>query len=263
MKVLYDEMTWLEVKEAAQADRVALVPVGSIEDHGHHLPVMTDNLIITSMCQEVGRRIPEHVVILPNAPFGFETHHMDFPGSIDVNWNTLIELWSDIGKSLAVHQFKRIVFANSHGSNASALDLAARQVTVQTESICCSFSWWSLVREEANELRESFWPGGVSHAGEMETSLVMYLRPELVDKRFLSKEIPEHSNFIWRDLLKPSPVLFMDWWSRITETGMIGDATVASPEKGEKLFNIAVDKICAFILEFRNREIKERKNHHA
>lgn len=260
MKYFYDEMTWPEIKEAAKNNRVALIPVGSIEDHGKHLPVMTDNLIITSLCSKVGKQIPEDVVVLPNAPYGFEAHHMDFPGSIDVHWHTLIQLWICIGKSLAHHGFKKIVFANGHGSNASPLDLASREVTLQTDSLCATFSWWSIVESEASQLRESE-KGGVSHGGEMETSLVMYLRPELVKKEYLVKEIPPASNFIWRDLLQPSPVKFMDYWSTMTESGTVGDATAASPEKGEKLFHITVKKICSFVKEFRARKIIPRKNY--
>jgi len=262
MKVFYQDMTWPEVKEAANDDRVVIVPVGSIEDHGLHLPVMTDNMIITSICNEVGRRIPGEAVIMPCAPFGFQTHHMDFPGSIDVKWDTLIRLWSDIGLSLAHHGFKKIIFANGHGSNASALDLAAREVTIKSNSLCASFSWWSLVREEASKLRESEWPGGASHAGEMETSLMLYLYPELVNEQAISKEIPpSDSNFIWRDLIKPAPVLFMDWWSRQTKTGLLGDATVASTEKGEQLFEASVSKVSAFVKEFRIKKINPRQNY--
>lgn len=260
MKAFYQEMAWPEVKEAAEDNRVALVPVGSIEDHGKHLPVMTDNLIITSLCDQVARQIPQEVVVLPNAPYGFEAHHMDFPGSINIHWQTLIYLWRDIGKSLACHGFKKIVFANGHGSNASPLDLAAREVTLQTDSLCASFSWWDMVRKEAWELRESTVPGGVSHACEMETSLVMYLRPELVKKEHLVQEIPPASNFIWRDLFNPSPVKFMDYWSTMTQSGTVGDATLASREKGEKLFTLTVNRLCEFIKEFREREITPRRN---
>lgn len=261
MKAFYNEMTWPEVKEAARADRVALIPVGSIEDHGKHLPVMTDKLIITSLCDEVARQIPGEMVVLPNAPYGFEAHHMDFPGSINVHWQTLIHLWVDVGKSLACHGFKKIVFANGHGSNASPLDLASREVTLKTDSLCAAFSWWDLVKKEGGALRESAVPGGVSHACEMETSLVMYLRPELVKEEYLVKEIPPSSCFIWRDFFNPAPVKFMDYWSTMTESGTVGDATLASPEKGEKLFTLTVDKICEFIKEFRARKINPRKDH--
>ena len=261
MKIYYHEMTWPEIREAARADRVALVPVGSIEDHGKHLPVMTDNLIITSLCNQVARQVPENVVVLPNAPYGFEAHHMDFPGSIDVHWHTLVMLWKDIGKSLAHHGFKKIIFANGHGSNVSPLDLASREVNLQTSSLCATFSWWDMVAKEAGELRDSFTPGGVSHGGEMETSLVMYLRPDLVERELLVKEIPPFSSFIWRDLFNPAPVKFMDYWSTMTKTGTVGDATVASPEKGEKLFSLAVQKISQFIAEFKAREIIPREDH--
>lgn len=264
MKVFYDEMTWPEVKEAAIQNRVALIPVGSIEDHGKHLPVMTDNLITTSMCNEVGKRFTEDVVVLPNAPYGFEAHHMDFPGSIDVYYATLIKLWVDIGKSLAHHGFKKIIFVNAHGSNACALDLAAREITISNDkgAVCCSTSWWNLIKEEVSTIRESEFPGGISHACELETSLVMYLRPDLVDHRYIIKEIPEKdSNFMWRDLHKPAPVAFMDWWSRYTSSGTIGDPTLANPEKGKKVFEFAVAKIGALVREFRYMEIKPRVNY--
>lgn len=262
MKIFYDEMTWPEVREAVKQNRVALVPVGSIEDHGWHLPLMTDNLIAQSICNEVGRRFTEDVVVLPIAPYGFEEHHMDFPGSIDVHYATLIRMWADIGKSLAHHGFKKIVFINGHGSNHSALDLAAREITIQTNSYCCMTSWWNLVREEIGSIRESVFPGGCSHACELETSLVMFLRPDLVDKRYIKKEIPEfNSKFMWRDIHKPSPVAFMDMWSRQTESGIIGDPTLASGEKGEKLFEFAVAKVAELCREFRNMKVKPRKDY--
>lgn len=262
MKYLYDEMTWPEIREAAKANRVALVPVGSIEDHGYHLPVMTDNLIAKSICEEVGRRNPEDVVVLPVAPYGFERHHMDFPGSIDVHYETLIRMWADVGKSLANHGFKKIVFLNGHGSNHSALDLAAREVTLQTDSYCCMTSWWNLVRNKLGDIRESEWPGGCSHACELETSMVMYLRPDLIDEKNIIKEIPKNdSNFMWRDLHKPAPVAFMNYWSRQTVSGEIGDATLATPEKGEKLIEWAIEQVSALCQEFKNTEILPRKDY--
>ena len=262
MKIFYDEMTWPEVKEAANQNRVALVPVGSIEDHGWHLTTMTDNLIITEICNEAGRRSPKDIVVLPNAPYGFEAHHMDFPGSVDVHYTTLIRMWSDIGQSLAHHGFKKIVFLNGHGSNASALDLAAREVTILTSSACCMANWWTLVREEWAQLRESEFPGGCSHACEMETSLVMFLRPDLVNKDRIIKEIPpQKSKYMWRDIAKPSPVLFMDWFSKYTKSGQIGDASLATEEKGKKLFEMSVLKVVDLCKDFRNMEISERVDH--
>jgi len=262
MKNFYNEMTWPEIRDAVKQNKVALIPVGSIEDHGWHLPVMTDNLIAESICYEVARQYNDDVVVLPVAPYGFEEHHMDFPGSIDVNYATLIRLWADIGKSLAHHGFKKIVFINGHGSNHSALDLAAREVTIKTNAYCCMASWWNLVREEIGTIRESEFPGGCSHAGELETSLVMFLRPELVHKDYISKEIPKfNSKFMWRDLQRPSPVAFMDMWSRQTESGIIGDPTFATAEKGEKLFQMIVAKVGSLCQEFRKTQRKSRVDH--
>lgn len=262
MKYLYEEMTWPEIKECADSGKIAIVPVGSVEDHGLHLPVITDNLIAESMCNEVGKRIPEKVVVLPCSRFGFEAHHMDFPGSIDVHYTTLINLWTDIGKSLARHNFKKIIFVNGHGSNTSALDLAARQINLETNSMAIVVSWWSLIREEASKIRESEFPGGACHACELETSFVMHLRPDLVKMDLLTKEIPESTKFMWRDLLRPCSVTHMGWWSSATETGTMGDATVATPEKGEKLLEYSVQKLIELVEDFEQKQFKPRKEHH-
>src|SRR5919199_6024416 len=99
-KYRYDDLTWPEVNEAAAAGKAILIPVGSIEDHGPHLPLNTDNIIVESVCFEVARRIPDEVLSLPVLPVGFEHHHMDFPGSLTSPMEILLNYFADAAISV-------------------------------------------------------------------------------------------------------------------------------------------------------------------
>src|SRR5579862_6625003 len=84
LRYRYDHYTWPEMKAVIERQPVCLLPIGSVEDHGRHLPLDVDNFLIGSMCEEVARRIPDEVLLLPAIPYGFEDHHMSFPGTITV-----------------------------------------------------------------------------------------------------------------------------------------------------------------------------------
>src|SRR4051794_19375638 len=109
MKYRYGEMTWPEIREAARAGRVAILPVATIEDHGHHLPIDTDVLLCTTVCERGAALIPEECVLVPPVIHGYSPHHMDFPGTLTVNGRTFIDYVLDLTKSLAHHGFNRIL----------------------------------------------------------------------------------------------------------------------------------------------------------
>jgi len=262
-KILYDDYTWPEIKEAVQRDPVILLPVGSVEDHGPHLPLDCDNFLIGEMCHAAAQRIPDQVLLMPPIPYGFEDHHMDFPGTISIQPEHLMAFVLDITKSLAHHGFRHILIADGHGSNMPILDLAARKTVLETDALCAVFIWPSLIKETIAELRESDRPGGMSHAAELETSVYLYLRPNRVRMDQAKKEIGfPPSNFIWLDLVDKSPVSMMDWWSRISQTGVIGDPTLATKEKGERFFEAAVSRLVDLIKEFRTMEVRSRTDLH-
>ena len=94
----YDHYTWPEMKAVIARQPVCIIPIGSVEDHGRHLPLDVDNFLIGSMCEEVALRIPDEVLLLPHIPYGFEDHHMSFPGTITVRAEHLeafvLDIWS-------------------------------------------------------------------------------------------------------------------------------------------------------------------------
>lgn len=251
------------MREAVKAQPVVILPIGSVEDHGRHLPLDTDNFIIWSICEAAARRAPGEILLLPQTPFGFETHHMDFPGTIDIRMEHLLHFVLDVTKSVARHGFRHILIADGHGSNMPILDLVARRTILETEAMCGTFIWPSLAPKLINELRESPVPGGMAHACELETSVYLHLDAKRVqmDKAVKDINLPP-SKFMWLDLMQGSPVLYMDHWTRFSKSGVVGDPTVATAKKGKKIFEAVVAALVELVREFRARKRGERQDLH-
>jgi creatinine amidohydrolase len=224
-----------------------------VEDHGLHLPLDVDNFIIGSIVEEAARRLDGEMLLLPPVSYGFETHHMDLPGTIDIRMENMLNFVLDITRSVAHHGFNRILLADGHGSNMPILDLVARRTNLETDALCGAFIWPSLAKETIEQIRESEKPGGMAHACELETSLYLYLDPARVQMDKAKKEIGiSPTRFIWMDLLMSSPVLLMDRWTRFSKTGVAGDPTLATAEKGKKVFEAVVTALIDLVREFKN-----------
>lgn len=259
---LYQHYTWVEIKEVAKRNPVVVIPVGSVEDHGPHLPLDTDNFLIWSICEEAARRASGDILLMPLIPYGFETHHMDFPGTIDIHMEHMLHFVLDVTKSVAHHGFDRILLADGHGSNMPILDLVARRTILETNALCAPFLWPSLALKEIRGVRESG-RGGMSHACELETSVYLHLDHERVQMDKAQKEMEQPaSDYIWSDLLNPGPVRMMDVWTRFSKSGVNGDPTLATREKGRIIFEAVVENFVKFAREFRQRERGERVDHH-
>lgn len=264
-KYRYGEMTWPEVKAAAARPCVAIVPIATLEDHGLHLPIDTDLLLCESVCELAASRAPDRVVLVPPINHGYSPHHMDFPGAITIGAHTLIEYGLDVCKSLAHHGFERMLIVNGHGSNAPFIDVIARLCVVQTGALAAAVNYWAApgVREAAESLRES--PvGGMNHACEFETSLYLALRPELVD---MTKAVDESSHRpsknYWTDLIAGDGALaMMEHWSQLSESGVMGDPTKATAEKGRALLDATVNGIVELVDELLARKRPARTDHH-
>jgi creatinine amidohydrolase len=263
-KYRYEEFTWPEIREAAAANRVAVLPAGTIEQHGPHLPLMTDVLCATEIARRAVESIPEEAVLLPSVQYAFNEHHLDFPGTIAVEGETFIRYVTDIGKSLAHHGFRKILLVNGHGSNVPFLDICARNITNHTTAVCAMASWWSLIpRELFAELRESAFPGGMAHGCELETSVLMHLRGDLVQFDKAEPDFPPtRSEFFYWDLMSPSPIFFQEFFSRYSRTGTCGDPTKATAEKGRRFVEGVVETMVRLIRELRAKDIAPRVDHH-
>ena len=259
----YDHYTWPELKEVVPRQPVVIQSIGSVEQHGRHMPLDVDNFLVWEICEEAARRAPEEILLLPHLPYGYESHHMDFPGTIDILPQHLMDFVLDVTKSVAHHGFQRILLADGHGSNMPILDLAARRTILETDSLCACFIWTQLALATTSELRESHFPGGIAHAGEQETSVYLYLNGEAVqqDKAEADMSFPA-ARFYWIDGQSASPVNLVDYYSRNTRFGVVGEPQKATAEKGQAWFEAAVSNLVKFVREFRTFEIRERVDHH-
>lgn len=262
----YGEMTWLEVKAAAAREPVAVVPIATIEDHGPHLPIDTDLRLCNAVCEAAVACAADRAVLVPAINHGYSPHHMDFPGAITIGAHTLMDYGVDVCTSLVHHGFRKILIVNGHGSNTPIIDLISRLTVVDTNALVSAINYWAApgVREVAESLRESEKIGGMNHACEFETSMYLAIRPDLVD---MSKAVHELSHRptknYWTDLIGgDGPLMMMEHWSSLSESGVMGDPTKATAEKGRKLLDAAAAGIVEIIDEMRARVAVPRKDHH-
>jgi creatinine amidohydrolase len=266
-KVRYDELTWPEMREAISQQPVVLLPFGAVEDHGPHLPLNTDNVIVETICVEAARRVPGEMLVMPLVAYGLDEHHMDFPGTVSVDIETLLSCIAAVAGSAARHGFDHILIVNGHGSNASIADLAARRVVLETGVVCGAMSPNAavdptLAEPTLSQMRRSE-PGGMAHAGEYETAMMLHLRPDLVQMEKAVRELGQlqFDYFSW-DHPKPSVLSWQDWWSRMSQSGVCGDPTVATAQFGRALFETTVENLIRFVHGFRTIPIRPRHDAH-
>jgi creatinine amidohydrolase len=265
-KYRYGEMTWPEVRAAAQRPCVAILPIATLEDQGLHLPIDTDLMLCSSVCELAASRASDRTVLVPAINHGYSPHHMDFTGALTIGPHTLIDYGLDVCQSLAHHGFNRILIVNGHGSNTPFADVIARESVVRTGALTAAVNYWSApgVREAAHALRESDAIGGMNHACEFETSLYLALRPDLVDMAAAVRELSHRpSKNYWTDLIAgDGPLVMMEHWSRLSRSGVMGDPTKASAEKGRALLDAAANGLIELVDELLVRDTPAREDHH-
>lgn len=264
----FGKMTWPEINQAALDEKVAIIPAGTLEDHGLHLPVDTDVVVADTICNLLAEKLPDKTVLLPPIIFGFSPHHLDGPGTVTLRWDTFIESTTQIVSSLFYHGFRKVLIINGHGSNEPVLDLAARQSIVSNpDSQCAVLSWWSLksVQDLVRGFRESTWTG---HACELETSLYLAIDPDKVKTELYEEDInPYMTHHFWADLVSQAPpeyanpVKMNEYWSTVSRTGTWGDPRVSSAEKGQAILDTAIAELITLVDEYRDRPIRPRRPH--
>ena len=263
----YEKLTWPEINEAIQQNQVCIIPCGAVEQHGDHLPLDVDLVCPGGIARGVGEAKPDSVLVLPTIQYGYTGHVMDFPGTINTHYETFIRQVLDVTKSLAYHGFRKIILLNGHGSNMPNLDLAARRTNLETDAECCLIAWWNLLSVNPEFLpgwRESQFPGGISHACELEPSLYRYLDEDNVRKDRIHDHIStlnDGNPYIWGDLLGKGPAALVSWTSTHSPRGVMGQPELATREKGEQVYNEAVKQLSAIVDFFRERPRDTRQRH--
>jgi len=265
----YEKLTWPEINDAIEMGKVCVVPCGSVEQHGPHLPLDVDIVCPQGIALGAGREIPEKILILPPVWYGYTGHVMDFPGTINTHYETFIHQVLDITQSLAYHGFKKIILLNGHGSNMPNLDLAARRTNLETDAECVLVAWWNLLTVDKEFLphwRQSKFPGGCAHACELETSLYLYLDEAHVHKDKIKNGTisfnEDNSPFNYVDLFGQGAATIISWTSSYSESGVLGEPELATAEKGRQVYEEAVKQLVRFVMYFKDRPCDLRRDRH-
>jgi creatinine amidohydrolase len=269
-RTAYAEHTWLELRELSRRDDIVIViPTATLEDHGYHLPIDTDVRLIEAISHGAIERFNDRergaAMLFPTAVHGYTPHHMDFPGTVTLRWNVFVESLLDYGRSLCRHGFDRILVVNGHGSNAPLVDLAARLINLEHRGAVCMAATLYLTTPESARLLErerNSERGGMSHACELETSMYLALAPELVQMDKAVREIPDWNDNVWNDWPAGGPLSYWPHWSGFSQSGVMGDPTVADAEKGRMFLERARDETAGFIAEVAYRAREPGRDRH-
>ncbi len=257
------ERSWPQIEAFLKAGHdTALVPIGATEQHGRHMPLMVDTAWAIATCEATAALVD--VLIAPPLHLGWSSHHMGYPGCITLRPETLTQVAVDIGQSLAYHGFKRIVFVNGNRiANLPPLDIAAAKLRGETGAFIAVADVSQLAKEEFNAINESP-PGGLGHAGESETSLMLAYRPELVDMsqavtatlppRRWAPHVSSETRLDGNRINIPHDVDTFTASNR-QAGGTMGDAKAATAQKGRAMIDAFARNLAAFLTEVSKRPV--------
>lgn len=228
-------MTRDEIKDSFKKTSVAVLPIGALEQHGHHLPLGTDIII----AEELGRRVCKETeaLLLPAIPFGYSWVWRNIPGTITLKQHNVEEIIKDTASSLDRYGVKNLIVINGHDANNASMKYAARELEDEI-GIKVIYIFYPDMNEVMKEIMESDTWYGLIHACEFETSLMLAINPELVNMDKAVKEYPD------KPLLYGKSTISL---GDLSKSGVYGDSTRATQEKGEKLLNIFTKKIVDII----------------
>lgn len=243
-RVYIPEMTWEEVGEALKEAKVAVIPVGSMEQHGPHLPLQSDTVFVLYICRKAAEEVYPIALVTPPVSIGISRHHIKFPGTLTLRHETLIDLLMDVGWSLKQHGVKKVALINGHGGNNPVVKIAARKMFDELGLLTASLSYWELLPiDKAEEIIDTFRVGHAGHACEFETSLSYVIQPESIRKERIGQS-EEMEPLPYQGFLSLSML-------EMSKTGVPrGDPRKASREKGEKILGIIIREMAAFLKSF-------------
>ncbi len=237
-EIEWNRLTATELRKLADADAIVLLPVASTEQHGPHLATGVDTYLCGEACRRTAELVTPHhpVVVAPTVWMGLAEHHVAFGGTFSLSLGTWHALLGDLCRSILNAGFKRICIVNGHGGNMAALAALTTDLTRELDAQIATTSYWNLPHASGafEEILET--QSGVQHACEAETSMMMAVKADCVR----SEQLP-HAKGPSRPMGSAAGGSVMVWrsFADITPTGVLGDATSATPEKGDRLLDTA------------------------
>jgi len=246
------ERNWTEIER--MTEQVIVLPLGSFEQHGHHLPLLTDTMICSEIVRRAEAELGDTALFLPTLWVGASEHHRAFAGTVSISNQVYVQVLVDILESLVGSGFRRIFLLNAHGGNRLPGQMAIYDVQMRHRDkpdLWLVFGSWFVMASERLAALDQMQQENVIHACEWETSVILLLRPELVKPEAArGATIPFESAFYYPDFSRPSRVEVSRAIDQLSATGAIGYPEIATIEKGEVVLAAAVGEVVAFVREF-------------
>lgn len=245
--IKFADMTWTAIKDVVDANPHAkiVMPVGSLEQHGPHLPLNTDSIIADYVADKVSKKLSS--VLFPTLSIGYSLEHSGFPGTISFTPQTFSSMIAEITHDLYESGFRTLIVINGHGGNRPILDSSITSIKhAHPDLQLYSFTTLDIAREKFRELRKS--PRQlIGHADELETSMMLALRPDLVEMAKAVTEKPVFPPGISLESEDLSRVTYGWKTKEVTESGIIGSPNLATLETGRILLDYVVQTICSTV----------------
>jgi creatinine amidohydrolase len=253
--------------EEADTHKVVILPVGHTEQHGHHLPLSTDTLIIDAIAGGTSQAVPQLAFSLPVMPYGASMHRASFPGTLNVGGRAFEDFWLAVVDALVARGFDRLHLLSGHGGNCSFLVNVVKYAGERHRRIFCATAWLYLSGPQgiaALEERRRSGLGGMGHACELETALILHIRPDLVHMERAVDEV----DFI------ATTSYYMDWveggalvanppWDDDTITGAYGAGSLATAENGRFWLEAAIAEKVSHIREIHEQQRRREERRQA
>lgn len=248
----WNELSWPAI-DSQDRNTPVVIPLGSCEQHGHHLPVFVDTIQVQAVADGVEKALHDRILLLPAIWLGSSHHHIDYPGTISLPPELYTAVIKHVVGSVLNAGFRRLFFLNGHGGNEVPVSQALAALVAESDAADNAYlavsSWWAVGRDALEPERLNLTTPGISHACEVETSMMLAIRADLVEQ---SKA------------LEPNPVLKSDWFNfeyggkvgvfrryhRLTAPGNMGAPRAATKEKGDAMLAGVVAQVVKFLEEF-------------
>ena len=254
------DLTTKEFERLNKDQTIAVLPVAATEQHGPHLSVSVDTDLLEGVIQSalLHLTVDSHVLILPTQSIGFSPEHSSFAGTLSLSSRTLIQVWTEIGESVAASGIRKLVILNSHGGQVGLMDVVARDLRSRLNMCVYSVSWFNLPLGE--DVEQLFTPHeyrfGI-HAGQIETAMMLALKPERVRKQ-LAENFPSASEQRSQkfEILGNGKSAKLGWQIQdYNPKGALGNAAAATAEQGHHVLKAAGVALAKLLTEIEQLEI--------
>src|SRR6266542_1484110 len=252
--MLFSACNYISINE--QTNKVVLLPLGAIEQHGPHLAVSTDTDIVSEIALQAERQLNNDILLCPTLPFGSSHHHLSFGATISISVTTYTQMVVDLVESLLQTGFRRIVLLNGHGGNITplkhALTILSNKYDATLKPNIVLVTYWELAVKIFSGVSPMESPA-LSHACEYETSLLLHLFPEkvLVNQAQRASKADSNGFIPWENDEPYRGVTMVKQTEFISGNGSSGEPQLASAEKGKHLFEHAVESLVQFLNSFK------------